>query len=347
MLKRALGICLTGLLLSAGPALAQDDADDPDATLLGPPEEEDVGPDYARSGLYLQIGYTYGIPSKLEDKLNGNRDKARQAPIEENQFSRNPFRPVADDGTVILLAVPGMPFEGTRNESGDCVGSFTLPGSAESTIETPQPCPFGDAKVSSASGVNFRIGSRVLPNFAVEMQVEYMSGFEVKIPGYSQDAPQLVPTAVFPIIPCPGNPSPGPCSPPTQLLEPTSYVRASDTDKINVDLLTFTVNLKVPFMTGRIQPYALLGGGVGFVFRDNRFPRRQVLPSALSSNPVRFVEYVDVQDVGAVFRIGGGVDTYLTEHIYLSTEFTYVASQGEAFNDLRYWGLTAGIGYRF
>ena len=102
-----------------------------------------------------------------------------------------------------------------------------------------------------------------------------------------------------------------------------------------------------PMATGRVQPYALLGGGVGFVFRDNKFPRRQLLPSSVSSNPFRFEELVDVQDTGAVIRIGGGVDSYLTEHIYVSTEFTYVASQGEAFNDLRYWGVTAGVGYRF
>ena len=347
MLKRALVICLTGLLLSVGPAFAQDDPDDVDAMLQGPPEEEETGPDYARPGFYVQVGYTYGMPSKLEDKLNGSKDKARQAPIPENQFSRNPVNPIADDGTVLLLATPGLPFEGVRNESGNCMGTFTLPGSEPSETQFQQPCPFGDASVSDSSGVNFRIGSRILPNFAVEMQLEYMSNFEVKIPGYSQEGPQLIPAAIFPVQPCPGNPSPGPCSQPTQLLEPTSYVRASDSDKINVSLLSLTVNLKVPFTTGRIQPYALLGGGVGFVYRDNQFPQRQILPSAISSNPTRFEEYVDVQDVGAVFRVGGGVDSYVTEHIYLSTEFTYVASQGEAFNDLRYWGLTAGVGYRF
>jgi opacity protein-like surface antigen len=343
VLKRALAICITGLLLSFGPALAEDDSDNLDDIFLGPAEEEeDTGPDYAREGFYVQAGLTYGIASKLEDKLNGNRDKARLAPTQDSQFQRSPVRPIADDGTIILLAVPGMPLNGVRNASGDCEYEFQ-PGGPP----VDRPCELGKAKVSNSIGGNFRIGSRVLPNFAIEMQLEFMSDFETKIPGYSQAAPQSVPAPVFPIQPCPGNPSPGPCSRPTQLLEPASFVRASDTDKINVDLLTLTVNLKVPLLTGRVQPYALLGGGVGFVFRDNKFPRRQILPSPVSSNPTRFEEYVDVQDTGAILRLGAGVDTYVTEHIYLSTEFAYVASQGEAFNDLRYWGVQAGVGYRF
>ena len=342
MLKRALAICTTGLLLLAGPGFANPDDDDP--FLLGPDEEEakDAEPDYARDGFYVQAGFTYGIASKLEDKLNGNRDKARLAPIPENQFARDPILPIADDGTILLRAVPGMPFNGVRNSNGDCETTF-----CEGGPPVARPCPFGDAEVSNGVGGNVRVGSRVLPNLAIEAQLEYMANFETKIPGYSQDPPQFVPTPIFPSIPCPGNPSPGPCNQPTQLVEPTSYVRASDTDKINVDLLTFTVNLKVPILTGRIQPYALLGGGVGFVFRDNRFPRRQVLPSPISSNPTRFEEYVDVQNAGAVLRLGGGVDSYINEHVYVSTEFSYVASQGEAFNDLRYWGVTAGVGYRF
>ena len=342
MLKRALAICTTGLLLLASPGFANDDDDDP--FLLGSDEEaeKDEGPDYARDGFYVQAGITFGIARTLEDKLNQKRDQARLAPVAENQFARDPVRPISDDGTVLLRAVPGMPFDGVRNSAGDCETTF-IPGGPP----VARPCPLGDSDVSNGIGANLRVGSRVLPNLAVELQLEYMANFETKIPGYSQDAPQLVPTAIFPTIPCPGDPSPGPCNQPTQLLEPTSYVKASDTDKVNVDILTLSVNLKVPILTGRIQPYGLLGGGVGFVFRDNKFPRRQILPSAISSNPTRFEEYVHVQDAGAIIRVGGGVDSYINEHIYISTEAAYVVSQGEAFSDLSYWGVTAGVGYRF
>ena len=54
----------------------------------------------------------------------------------------------------------------------------------------------------------------------------------------------------------------------------------------------------------------------------------------LSSNPYRFDEYVNVDDTGAVFRVGGGVETYVTEHVYVSLEGTWVAAQGEKMNDL-------------
>ncbi len=132
-----------------------------------------------------------------------------------------------------------------------------------------------------------------------------------------------------------------------QIDEPVRYARASDSDDINIDLLSLTVNLKVPILTGRIQPYLLLGGGAAFTFRDNALPRRGITPSPVSANATIFEETVDVKDTGAIFRIGGGIDTYVTEHIYVATEFTYVATQGEKLNDLHYWGVTLGIGHRF
>ena len=192
----------------------------------------------------------------------------------------------------------------------------------------------GTASVGNSQGLNVRAGNRVLPNLAIELQLEYMSGFEVDIPNYSQPGVVTPP----PFLPGGGG---------RFVDEDVTYLAASDTDKINVELLVLTVNLKVPILTGRIQPYGLLGGGVVFAFRDNRFPRYAIAPGVTSSDPYRFEEYVNVRDAGTVFRIGGGVDTYLNEHIFMSLEGTWVAAQGEAVNDLRYASITVGVGYRF
>ena len=421
MLRRALGICLSGWLLLAAPALAQDDPDD---AIFGPSEEdeEDTGPDYAREGFYIHVGVTYGIASKLEDKLNNNKDKFQLAPANDEQILDQrpvPFRftPVPDPpaGTPPGL-LEATPFGAVNPQAdGPCTNDPVdpcqttplrgyLPSNGNEPVIAPladlleaqvggtirvQPTPglrpgrenefldpripvdiyepdahptvlaivqgtqqLGDATVDNSPGIDLRLGARVLPNFAVEMQLEYMTGFEVDIPNYSQTPPPPTNFLLAFDDPVSGTPqleqAVGPPVPAGTFVDGVpQYVRASDTDKINVELLNLTVNMKVPILTGRVQPFFLLGGGVSFVFRDNDFPKRAITPSLNSSDPYRFVEYVDVQDTGAVFRIGGGIDTYVTENIYVALEGTWVATQGEALNDLRYGAINMGVGYRF
>jgi opacity protein-like surface antigen len=405
VLRRALVTCTSSLLLLAAPVFAQDDFEDPVDVLLGPSQEEDRGPDYARDGFYFQIGYSYGIASKLEEKLNGNRDKfqlepqqtdktkaQRDVPFTEtvsggiatrtNLSAVNPQAdgdctrfPVGDPqrcqtsplngpvgivaplsdlllsqvgGTIRKQPIPGLR-PGVYNEFldpstldiEDPASAQPLPDTMANMALTTLGLQLGNADVSNSHGVNIRAGSRVLPNFAIEMQLEYMSGFEVDIPNFSRFDP-ADPTRRRAV---PLTPPPFPAG--RTVDDPVTYLRASDTDKINVELLNLTVNLKVPLLTGRIQPFALVGGGATFVFRDNEFPKRAIAPGATSSDPYKFVEYVDVRDTGAVFRLGGGIDAYVTENIYATLEYTWVAAQGEAMNDLRYHGLTAGVGYRF
>ena len=311
MLRRALGICAASLLLFAAASSAQDDFEDPDEILLpGELAEADTGPDFARIGFYIQGGYSYGIERNLESKLNDKLSLARLAPQESQQLQRNPDKPIQPDGTIPLIATPGLPFEAQYGLN-----------------------PLGEASVSNSSGLNIRAGSRVLPNLAVEMQLEWMGGFDVDIPGFSQPAPP----PLLPPLTANG----------TQILIPTQYLQDSPSDKVELDLLALTVNLKIPLLLGRIQPYGLIGGGAIFVFRDGRFPRSEIVASLASSDPTTFEELVDVRDVGAVVRMGGGVDAYINEHVYVSTEFTWVAAMGSSMRDLRYWGLSMGVGYRF
>ena len=341
------------MLLLAAPTFAQDDSE----ALFGPAEDEDAGPDYARDGYYIQFGYSWGHASKLADKLDGNRDKWQLEPQQEdkikderlvdyiNQTGPAPVpgqreNPLRDGPCTAANAMPRCDifFEGTEAQIGGTIRTQATPGlrpgvptqflSGIQTLGTE----LGNTTIEDSHGLDVRVGSRVLPNLAVELQLEYQSGFEVDIPNYAQAAP-------------PPGPPPFPAG--EFVDDDVTYLRASDTDKINVQLLNLTVNLKVPLLTGRIQPFVLLGGGAVFVFRDNRFPRAAIEPGATSGNPYLFREYVDVRDVGTVFRIGGGIDTYITEHIFVATEATWVAAQGEAMNDLRHTSVTISAGYRF
>ncbi|MEE2664539.1 MAG: hypothetical protein VX681_10530, partial [Myxococcota bacterium] len=367
MLRRALGICTASLLLLVTQAFARDSA--PEDVLLGP-AQEDTGPDYARDGYYLQIGYSWGKASKLADKLNRNREKFALEPQESDKIKKErlvPFRqfgseadenrsrtsiqdvnPRADapcittvcpisplndirtfpddgppqgifipavplaallqaqngdpsspdlslqiGGTVRVQPIPGLRpgFETAflKEELNTVVNGLqaqqidlpfdTNPGPPNQNIIRPgQACghasrqsvletycltvmntlgeALGTASVGNSQGLNVRAGNRVLPNLAIELQLEYMSGFEVDIPNYSQPGVVTVP----PFLTSGGG----------RFVDDTvTYLSASDTDKINVELLVLTVNLKVPILTGRIQPYGLLGGGVVFAFRDN------------------------------------------------------------------------------
>jgi opacity protein-like surface antigen len=412
LLRRALGTCLSGLLLLAAPAVAQDAFDDPDEVLFGPAEEEDTGPDFAREGYYIQIGYSYGIARRLQEKLNNNRDQFALAPPGNDQFrNQRPvaFRqegtrpngnliytntgrvnPTADGpctaasapdpcrvvgetppppsplyvpldevqrsqvgGTIRIQPTPGLrPGQPTEFRDPTAPLDIYNPDLARTITET-FGLALGPAEVANSNGVDLRVGSRVLPNLAVEVQLEYMTGFEVEIPNPLGGAP--IPLGP----PLPAGTFVDPVTYSYDTVDdivngtvvgpaPIRYLRASDTDKINVEVLNLTVNLKVPLLTGRVQPFLLLGGGVSFVYRDNDFPRRAIAPNTvLSSNPYGFEEYVNVDDTGAVLRIGGGVETYVTEHVYVSLEGTWVSAQGEKMNDLRYGAVNLGVGYRF
>jgi len=439
VLRRALGICTASLLLLVTQAVARDES--PADVLLGPAQEEDTGPDYARDGYYLQFGYSWGKPSKLEKKLDRNKDQFALAPQASQQIVPErlvPFREIGtlagmnrartdrsdvnphadspcigaassnpcpisplndltDDDGVFFPAVPfdnlvraqngdpsspdpalqiggrlrlqavpgirpGIPTEflapqlNTLNFPNSQNILVTLGSGGNNDNRPAQACGhgrtnsqlaehcltvvdtlgeiLGNASVGNSHGVNLRAGSRVLPNLAIELQLEYMSEFKVDIPNYSQPGFLSPP----PFLPLGGG---------RFVDESITYPSASATDKVNVELLALTVNLKVPILTGRIQPYGLVGGGIIFAFRDNAFPRYAIAPGFTSGNAYRFEEYVNVRDTGAVFRVGGGLDTYLTEHVFVSIEGTWVAAQGEAMNDLRYASITVGAGYRF
>lgn len=105
---------------------------------------------------------------------------------------------------------------------------------------------------------------------------------------------------------------------------------------------TVTVNAKAYLPFWRVQPYALVGGGVGFwSVKLNGF-----LQQLGGSGPGN--------GQGFAFRGGGGFDVYVTKNIVLNAEVAavlntsqFVISTVTRLSDLNYISAGGGIQYRF
>jgi opacity protein-like surface antigen len=157
--------------------------------------------------------------------------------------------------------------------------------------------PLGPAKVSlqETGGLDAHAGYRVHRYLAVEGQLEWLD-----FPGFKSNEQMA------------GN-------------------GLSRNLKVEVDTLVITGNLKPYFMTGRIQPFGVVGAGVmmeelGIEYQGNNQNER---------------------NTGFVMRFGGGVDYYATENVVLSAQGTYVTTFGSVHGrDYTSLGLL-GLAYRF
>lgn len=140
-----------------------------------------------------------------------------------------------------------------------------------------------DLDYNPAYGFNVWGGYRFHPNFAGELQLEYLNGFEL------------------------------------QGLSPLD---------VSSEIVTFTGNLKAYLLTGRWQPFALVGVGVNWHELDDGF-------TGVSE---------DWTDFAA--RFGGGIDCYLTESISLGVNAAYILPTGDL-DGADYISVVAGAQYRF
>jgi opacity protein-like surface antigen len=126
-------------------------------------------------------------------------------------------------------------------------------------------------------GVDIRGGYRLHPNIAIEGDLQYFTGFDVNIDNVTYRGQQIpIPAGV-------------------------------DTKVGSIDALAMTVNAKGYALTGRVQPYGLLGFG---------FMRASFDPN---------IEGADSQDDATfALRFGAGVDFYATEHIVVNLEASYL-----------------------
>ena len=136
-------------------------------------------------------------------------------------------------------------------------------------------------------GADARVGYRVHPHLAIEGQGQYYGDFHLR---------GVVPGATS----------------------------ASDVAKL--EGLSFTTNVKIFPITGRVQPYFLLGGGFLWArFHD----------AARSTESLTFAG-----------RGGVGADFYIDENFAVNIEGTYLAPTDEL-QDFRLAGITGGIQFHF
>jgi opacity protein-like surface antigen len=121
-----------------------------------------------------------------------------------------------------------------------------------------------------------------------------------------------------------------------------------DSDPGSVDAWTTTVNAKGYILTGRYQPYVLLGLGyiAGNGSGGNPDGPGGVAPD-VSLNPQHGAS-TDVANPGNGFlmRFGVGMDAYITEHLSMGPEIAYDLPFGGASN-LDLIDISLGLRYKF
>ena len=99
---------------------------------------------------------------------------------------------------------------------------------------------------------------------------------------------------------------------------------------------SLTGNLKGLLMTGRIQPFGLIGMGV----------MRTRFVDFGAGLPAPFDQYSNVTSSGFAMRFGGGVEFYATRNIVVSLDGSYVLPTGNV-QDLDYGSIGFGAQWRF
>ena len=93
---------------------------------------------------------------------------------------------------------------------------------------------------------------------------------------------------------------------------------------IKFQAITFTGNLKAYLLTGRWQPFALVGLGLGWQEEN----------------------FTSIGATGFAARFGGGLDYYLTEKLSLDINAAYILQTG-SLSGSDYTSLVIGAQYRF
>ncbi len=107
---------------------------------------------------------------------------------------------------------------------------------------------------------------------------------------------------------------------------------------LELESLVMTVNAKGFLLTGRYQPFALLG--IGFMRMESK--SRDVSGGTLAG----FAAQQSDREVEFALRFGAGLDFYLTENWVTTAEGSYVMPTGKL-DGLDYYQFALGIQYRF
>jgi len=161
--------------------------------------------------------------------------------------------------------------------------------------------PEATATADDSWSVKGRGGYRCHPRYSIGATFEYFGGFDTKWSG---------------------------------ALNP-SGVSGSD-----IDIFVATVDIKGYLLTGRYQPYLLMGGGTMSI--ETRVVNPTGSQHPWGAGPVaQSRDYTDF-----VLRLGGGVDAYVTDHVVVNIGASYLLPAGEV-SGADLYTVGVGVEYRF
>ena len=110
---------------------------------------------------------------------------------------------------------------------------------------------------------------------------------------------------------------------------PKAKIEFADVEALNLETLTLTGNVKGYVLTGRVQPFLLVGVGL------MHFDVKDELGLGLRA-----------KGEGFAARFGGGVDFYLNRNFLLALDTSYVLPTGDV-DGLEHVSFSLGMQYRF
>lgn len=155
--------------------------------------------------------------------------------------------------------------------------------------------PRAAVKVDGGDGLRGTLGYRCHRHFSAEVQVEWIESFDSKASGFD----------------------------------------GAHIGDIDFEPIVITANAKGYLLTGRFQPFLLLGGGI--LTLDTTLKNRGGFGGTRDGSS---------REESFVVRVGGGLDVYATENIAIMLQGDYVIPTG-ALSDLDYGTLGIGVMYRF
>lgn len=119
----------------------------------------------------------------------------------------------------------------------------------------------------------------------------------------------------------------------------------------DIDIFYATVDLKGYLLTGRYQPYLLVGGGTMSVKEKVTNPTgvTTLTPNMMPppTNVATFGPVIQSRSyMDFAFRFGGGIDLYATKHIVINIDANYLVPVGQV-TGVSMFTIGAGVGYRF
>jgi opacity protein-like surface antigen len=108
--------------------------------------------------------------------------------------------------------------------------------------------------------------------------------------------------------------------------------------ELELESLVFTTNAKGHLLTGRYQPFVLLG--LGFMRMESK--ARDITGGTLEGRAPQASD----RTVKFAARYGAGLDVYLTQNIVVTAEGSYLMPTGQL-DDLDYYQFGVGLQYRF